>query len=58
MFTVTFRAVTYPLYIRKFVKILSMSTYYAFILGFVELGDTNDEFLQPNLWLDINNWLW
>lgn len=35
-----------------------MSTFYIEIMGFVDLGDTVDNFIAPNLWLDTNNWLW
>jgi hypothetical protein len=36
-----------------------MVTFYDLIYGFVDLQNQGvDDFLAPNLWLDINNWLW
>jgi hypothetical protein len=35
-----------------------MSTFYSIIGGFVELGDSVDDQLAPNVHLDIDNWLW
>jgi hypothetical protein len=35
-----------------------MISFYYIIYGIVELGDSVDDQLAPNVHLDVDNWLW
>jgi hypothetical protein len=39
--------------------VFNMITFYQIIYGIVDLPNQGvDDFLAPNLWLDVDNWLW
>ena len=53
--TIKIVIVTYPSFFFKFTK-KSMTSFYMYIYGVVELGDNEDDTLQPNYYLDIYTW--